>query len=169
MTCYRDKLLEEFQQRHAEGWTDAQFARAHGLNRSTVKKWRRRLDLPSNLGSKRDCEYRRQRFKSLGLNPRRGAIGHQRSRLRRATELGWPGETESTARILNILYEQGPKTKVQLASMLGLKNSRAKMAMSARRGCGMRDLVSRGLVVPIGRIGHRTIFALAISVDRVSA
>lgn len=143
------------------GLSDAEMAVHLGVNRRTVVDYRRFLGLPP-VG--RDARYReRVRKKTAEQLHKAGVSTLAELRSKRYAEvkrpLGWPLHLSMRAtQILELLYRNGPMTRRQLASMMGMRWMGSRRTFRARvpGGSYTAELVRAGLVciLPRGRVVH---------------
>lgn len=156
---FRAPDMESFvRERNADGWPDAEIARARGVERHAVAHLRKRLGLPSNQFSARRraavAARTAEQLRRAGLP----SIGHLRVQAfrARARAAGWPDDLRPRAvQILNLLWERGPQTRRQIADAIGMrwKGSRNSLTSNDPEGTYLAHLVARGLVVDLGRVG----------------
>jgi hypothetical protein len=146
-----------------QGYSDtdiaAQYTRQHGrhVTRETIRDHRQGLGLPNNAFNERHRaktkEATQRQLDRAGLK----SIGMLRSRAfaRFAARNGWPADLRPRAvQILNLLYEQGPKTRREIAEAIGMpwKGSRKSLVSNDPEGSYLAHLIARGLVIQLGRI-----------------
>lgn len=142
---------------------DAQIARELGLSRPTIHKLRRWLGLSA----------KREHYQ-LG-KPAWWKVQGQRtpSSLRReatVAALGWPLHLPSTAaRILTVLWEEGPRTRHELATRLGF-HWRGSSTFLWRGTTLTKMLRQQHLIVVVGKIKegrkHENVYAIPFWVER---
>lgn len=154
-----DPLIPAVKDLHARGLTDAAIARelADRLHsddpRRAITGLRERIGLPVNAASilavKRQAA--RTQLERLGLNSH--AELRSRSFRRYAVENGWPADIRPRGvQVLNVLAEQGPKTRRELVAALGLKwkstnKGRNNLASRDPGGSVLAILQARGFVI----------------------
>lgn len=136
--------------------------RAIRMGRKEVRRWRTRLGLPAldtggSVGSCQSCKERtrettRRQLERAGLK----SLAEVRVRAFRdfARRSGWPQDLRPRAvQILNLLADQGPKTRREIAAALGLpwRGSRLSLKSNDPEGSYLAHLMKRGLLVCLGR------------------
>jgi len=171
-------FVEYFKRKHAEGWTDSEIARAKRVDRHGVTSLRKRLNLPSNAFSQRRRDQVRQKTKEQLAKAGVSSLGKLRTQVyrQRAREAGWPEDLRFRAvQILNLLWDQGPQTRKQIAAAIGMpwKGSRKSLVSDDPEGSYLAHLMARGLVVSLGRIakgkgqGHSCcVYSLPLTIER---
>lgn len=153
-------------QKHAEQWSDAEIAagwKACGnpaMDRRTLREWRVKLGLPSNAKTerlrKRVAENTRRQLAAAGV----ASLADLRSKAYQdfAVSRGWPEWLRPRhVQILDVLYEHGPQTRLQLATAIGWRVERGQRALFSSvygRGSYLADLLAAGL---IGRSAGREV------------
>jgi hypothetical protein len=165
-------------EKHGLGWSDAEIAVAWGCERHLVGERRKRLSLPSNALSDHFRERvrmkTREQLDRMGL-PTLAALRCHVFR-QRARAAGWPEDLRPRAvQILNLLWENGPMTRRQIADATGMpwKGSRKSLVSNDPEGSYLAHLLNRGPVITLGRIvkgigrGHSTqLYSLPLSIER---
>ena len=154
-------LIEMIRDKHPLGWSDRELATEYNRRQDGIqvdRRWvcdvRRQLGLPNNAYS----EHRRQavaaktkeQLAKAGLR----SIGQLRAVAfqKFAERNGWPADLRPRAvQILTLLYEQGPKTRREIADAIGMpwKGSRKSLVSNDPEGSYLANLVARGLVVQL--------------------
>lgn len=186
------ELQAFIREKHALGWSDNEITRAWNaehpelaFNRRSIQEHRRdRLRLASNAHNERHrlrvAAKTREQLRLAGL-PNLAAL-RVKAFCDFATRHGWPGITRPRlVQILNLLYEQGPHTREQIARKIGVKweasanhpATRRGLKLGTGRSC-MGELIELGLVVKLpgrpirgrGRGQSFCLYAIAPSVHR---
>jgi len=123
------------------------------IDRRTVCDLRRRLQLPSNAHNERHRNQVRQRTKAQLAK----SGVHSMADLRRQAyqqyvrDRGWPDYLRPRhSQILDLLYEHGPKTRLEIAEAIGWNVGRGQRTLLASKyghGSYLADLVTVGLVI----------------------
>ena len=155
-----DKRLRDWVAYFAlKGWLDQEIAdswngtrRTYRLCRRVVCDVRRALGLPANANNARHrakvAEATRRQLERVGL----GSLAEVRKEAYRrfARQRGWPEWLRPRhVQILDVLYEQGPHTRRDLAVAIGWNISRGQRALLASnygRGSYLSDLLACGMV-----------------------
>ena len=148
---------------HAQGWSDAEITRAwcerpgsESINRRSLGDRRQKLGLSHNAYS----QHRRLKVAARTREQldRKGLASLAMERVeaykRFARQHGWPDDLRPRAvQILDLLYEQGPQTRYQIARAIGMpwKGSRKSLVSNDPEGSYLAHLMKRGLVVRLGR------------------
>lgn len=132
---------------HAQGWSDRDIAKQMKCSATRVRERRLVLNLPSNAHNDRHTRKvwaRRQKtLKKDGVETLSELIAL--SRRLRAAAAGWPSETgKREVEILNLLDRVGPKSKTEIANLLGVKHLRS--GGEFRRRSYLRSMVRAGLI-----------------------
>lgn len=153
----------------------------HGsICRECVSKRRRRLGLPSNATAPRQREKTaaktREQLEKIGLR-NLGEL-HRLKIRERIKAMGWPEDLRfREAQILTLLWEQGPKTKREIAEGIGMRLHQMSRRMLKSNGSGgnyLADLMQRGFIISYPRIvktdagrgNNVTLYSLPLTVDR---
>lgn len=156
------------QERHTQGWSDAEIADELGCERHAVGRARKRLGLPPNTLSehrrRRVAERTRQQLASAGLSTLadlREQVLLDRGR-QAALELGVPadcaeGVREPEAQILALMSDGRPRTRQQMCKALGWPWKGIRKSMTCNQGGGTytATLISKGLLLRVPK-GIRT-------------
>ena len=165
-------FLATLRQRNRQGWPDSEIAAELGCDRHVVSRHRQALGLPSQargpIARQRTGAAAARQLDRLGL----ASMGELRVQAHRAYAVahGWPAYLRKRAvQILDLLWQQGPKTRRELAEGVGLpwRGSRGSLKSSDPPGTYLANLMALGLVVKWGRInrgGHQweTVYGLAL-------
>jgi hypothetical protein len=165
------ELIEFIRERHLLGWTDADMAAAWSAehpDRTVSREWlcevrRLKAKLPHNAYSdhrrRQVAAKTKEQCQAAGVNSLaeiRG-LAYQQFGERK----GWPGVFRPRlVQILNLLYEQGPHTREQIARAIGMPwesrggmpASRRSLKSNGKGGSAMAELMRAGLVVRTNRI-----------------
>ena len=168
----------ELRRLNAEGWTDSEIARHLGCGREQLSEFRRAFGLPNNgLGPRRRAQVAaktREQLAAAGC----ASLAELKGRVvrARARALGWPDDLrERAVQMLEALYQHGPMTREQLAAAVRMrwKGTRASLHSNDREGPYLAHLMSRGLVVRLGRLVRRAgrgksvhVYSLALDVEK---
>jgi len=141
------KLERRIRELNAAGWSDREIARRMRCSATRVRKRRMSLGLPSNGHNKRHTAKlwatRLRTLKRDGVRSLAGMV--ELSRKLRAAASGWPPDTgRREVEILNLLDRVGPKSKNEIANLLGLRHLRS--GGERRRRSYLRALLRAGLV-----------------------
>jgi hypothetical protein len=165
----RKTLRNYIRDRYAQQWSDSEIAAgwsAKHSERTVTREWvtevrRLQLGLPawgnSDRRRRRVAEKTREQIRKAGLP----SIGHLRREAFKAfcVRQGWPQVTRPRlAQILNLLYEQGPHTRQQIAKRIGASWKATANHPATRKGLklgtgrsAMGVLMELGLVVRLRR------------------
>ncbi|MEO1527593.1 MAG: hypothetical protein AAFX06_19360 [Planctomycetota bacterium] len=136
--CASDtEILDAIEQRHPDGWSDSEIASELGrrlgcrVNRHRVGRIRQRLGLPTNRDSehyrKRVAAKTRDQLTAAGL-PSLGQLRVERFNEWKRS-LGWPTSlTVRAVQALELFYQHGPMTRLQLCSLMGIDEETARQA-----------------------------------------
>src|SRR3569623_1200571 len=169
-TDSEQQMLRSFiADRHAEQWSDRVISNAWNedhadprVSREWVTEGRR---LKCGRAANGNCERRRRRVAAKTREQIEKAGVHSLAEVRTkafadfAARQGWPGvKRPRCVQILNLLYEQGPQTRMEIAATLGLSWNPCK---HKPQGFGLRgngpggtytsELLRLGLIVQLGR------------------
>lgn len=158
-TPIRDQHAE-FMRLHRLGWSDAEVAAALGVTREGVTEYRSRQKppLPANGRNeryrRRVAENTKRQCQEAGV----ASLAEVRVLAFRdfAKRNGWPEDLRPRAvQILNLLYDNGPMTRRQIVAAAGMRwrGSRPSLCSNDPEGSYLANLIARGLVVSLGRIG----------------
>jgi hypothetical protein len=141
------------------GSCNRHIGRATGHSRGCIRRWRRKLGLTSG-GSVDSCQACKAavRAKSKEQLRKEGlpSLAYLRIEAHRkfARQSGWPEDLRWRAvQILNVLWEQGPMTRFQIAHAIGMKwkGSRKSLTSNDPGGSYLAYLKARGMVVILRR------------------
>lgn len=144
---------------HGWGWLDteiaAQWTRFHPttpVDRRSICDLRQRLQLPSNACNERHRDQIRQRTKAQLDKAGLYSLGELRREAYKkfVCARGWPDYLRPRhAQILDLLYEQGPKTRKEIAAAIGWNLDRGQrnfLSNKYGRGSYLADLTAGGFV-----------------------
>jgi hypothetical protein len=159
-----DPALEgELRRLNAGGDSDSEIARKLGFERHCIHRQRKRLGLL-------DQSYGKQSRAAIGAGVRRQLVRLGLERLtdlrieawrQLARERGWPVTINGRAvnrrhvQVLDVLWERGPQTRVQLAEAIGMKvhaDQKKVLASNGEGGSYLAELMRAGLVISLGRV-----------------
>lgn len=174
--------------RHKRGWCDAEIAAAWSAanpaqrcSREVTGQRRRELGLPSNRNSnhyrRRVAAKTREQLTAAGVS---NLAEVRRLRYQQfARDRGWPVDLPPRCvQILDLLYEQGPQTRVAIAEKIGWNMQRGQRPLlnhsQSPGGSYLTNLMHRGLVHRLaGRVvkgelpgQSRYLYAIPIHVKR---
>lgn len=172
----RAKLNQQIRRRLAQGWSDAEIAAEAKCSRRWIQDIRRAMGLPASGRNeryrRRVAENTRKQVQAAGVKSL--ADVRAESFRRFAAEQGWPRDLRPRhVQILNILHQHGPKTRRDLADLMGLDwhGSRASLKSCDSEGSYLAHLMARGLVVSLGKLakgkgkGHsRCVYTLPLHI-----
>ena len=148
-------------EKNADGWPDAEIARAWKCDRHAVGTRRRKLGLPCHAcctgkPSARVRDQVRQRTSEQLARAGLPSIGHLRKEAfrARAVAAGWPEDLRPRAvQILNALWDRGPMTRREIADAIGMpwKGSRKSLVSNDPEGSYLAHLTARGLMLVLKR------------------
>lgn len=161
----RPGLEKHIREQHKLGWSDREISDAWNQQHPELKvsrEWvseirREKLQLPQNRFSthirQNVARKTAEQLRALGLK----SLAEVKSKKYRefAARMGWPADLRPRAvQILNVLYEQGPQTRKQLAAAIGMpwKGSRKSLVSNDPEGSYLAHLIHRGLVISLGRL-----------------
>jgi hypothetical protein len=133
---------------HREGLSDREIASEVGVDQAIITRLRHRLGLEANRSRQRE--------------------GNYMARAARAALLGWPVDLPSLAvRLLDVLHNDGPKTRRGLSAAVGLRTCDFDYEYRGEQGNALSLVMARGLAVKARRDpdprgdGSRVIYRLA--------
>lgn len=161
------KFKAFIREKHAAGWSDADISQAWGCERHTVGEHRVRLGLPDNSHSARVIAKISDGVKRQARRHGVASIGELRGKvlLERAEAYGWPqGLRWRATQIMNLLWERGPLSRIQIAAALGMcKGGGPNQSMRIRLnrafycnepnggGSYLANLIRRRLIVSLSK------------------
>lgn len=163
-----DALIAFIREKHPDGWSDAEIAaewNATHPDQAVSREWlcevrRLKAKLPHNAYS----AHRRRQVGAKTKEQCQAAGLASLAEVRRlaydrfAAKKGWPGVFRPRLiQILTLLYEQGPHTRDQIASAIGMpfKSARKALHGNGPGGSYLAELMRAGLVIRLGRTVKR--------------
>lgn len=168
-----DQIERAIRSMHPRGLTDAEIARAiatennSGVDRHRVGVIRKRMGLDSNTLSdhtrQRVAVKTREQLAKAGLNSLSDVRTERFNQWKRG--LGWPDSlTVRAVQALEMFFQHGPLTRVQLCDLLGVSSRKRTAPTSNAKGgtvlaelaaAGLISRVRKGLQVPHNAILHQ--------------